>query len=158
MGLSSHPLHEVCQEVLKDQCDAHVRRNSNVESWEPNPQWSKPFMLYRFSHRIENMLIWHNTICIRLHLLNFRFGIVERQTAKWRQESWYQTCTTIFSSITIIGLIVFTVSLTYSLSSILLHHKRKALLSWAQLLWWQLVWHLSKEQRTLHPWRFFWMH
>ena len=87
MGLSSHPLHEISQKVLEDERDTHVRSDSNIECWEPNPQCSESFIPHGFPHRIENILIRHDTISIWLHLLNLRFCIIKRQTAKGRKKS-----------------------------------------------------------------------
>lgn len=37
MFLSSYLIDPVCKQVLSDQCDTHMWRYSEVESWETNP-------------------------------------------------------------------------------------------------------------------------
>jgi len=82
MLLSSDLVDPICQQVLCHQCDAHMRRDSEVKRWETHPKFCHSLILYCFAHRIKDVLVWELTICVFLHLLDLCLCIVKWQTDK----------------------------------------------------------------------------
>ena len=91
MSFSSQALDEVRQEVLGHQSDANVRRDSEVESGEADPQVSEALILDCLRHGVENVFVGEGSIRVLLHLLNLGLGVIKGQAAEGREEARNQT-------------------------------------------------------------------
>lgn len=77
MSFSSHPLGQIGEIILGDERDADVGSNSEVESWEADPQMGEAFHSGCLGHCVEDVLVRESAVWVFLHLLHFCFGVVE---------------------------------------------------------------------------------
>ena len=77
MFLSSDLVDPVSQQVLCHQCNANMRRDSEVKRRETDPKLIHSLVLHRLAHRVKDVFVWELTICIFLHLLDLCLCVVK---------------------------------------------------------------------------------